>query len=108
MYPESLESDTEEEQREKEVIVQKVSKRDKKAMAYFMERIRYKRIHNWHECILKDVEDDEKECVIVFGALDVLDGRRNDISAEKLMKIVQDCQTDVHDFWSAFYLHFIQ
>ena len=39
--------------------------------------------------------------------LDVLDGRRNDISAEKLMKIVQDCQTDVHDFWSAyFYLHF--
>ena len=39
--------------------------------------------------------------------LDVLDDRRNDISAEKLMKIVQDCQTDVHDFWSAyFYLHF--
>ena len=40
--------------------------------------------------------------------LDVLDDGRNDISAEKLMKIVQDCQTsDVHDFWSAyFYLHF--
>ena len=47
-----------EEQREKEVIVQKkVSKRDKKRQwLIFMERIRYKRIHNWHECILKDVE----------------------------------------------------
>ena len=57
MYPESLESDTEGRAREKEVIVQKKSQREiKKAMAYFYGTDQIQRIHNWHECILKDVE----------------------------------------------------
>lgn len=97
-----------EEQREKEVIVQKKSQREiKKAMAYFYGTNQIQKNTQLARVYLERCRGMKKNVSSYLMLLDVLDGRRNDISAEKLMKIVQDCQTDVHDFWSAyFYLHF--
>ena len=97
-----------EEQREKEVIVQKKSQREiKKAMAYFYGTDQIQKNTQLARAYLERCRGMKKNVSSYLVLLDVLDDRRNDISAEKLMKIVQDCQTDVHDFWSAyFYLHF--
>ena len=97
-----------EEQREKEVIVQKKFQREiKKAMAYFYGTDQIQKNTQLARVYLERCRGMKKNVSSYLVLLDVLDGRRNDISAEKLMKIVQDCQTDVHDFWSAyFYLHF--
>ena len=97
-----------EEQREKEVIVQKKSQREiKKAMAYFYGTDQIQKNTQLARVYLERCRGIKKNVSSYLVLLDVLDDRRNDISAEKLMKIVQDCQTDVHDFWSAyFYLHF--
>ena len=97
-----------EEQREKEVIVQKKSQREiKKAMAYFYGTDQIQKNTQLARVYLERCRGMKKNVSSYLVLLDVLDDRRNDISAEKLMKIVQDCQTDVHDFWSAyFYLHF--
>ena len=97
-----------EEQREKEVIVQKKSQREiKKAMTYFYGTDQIQKNTQLARVYLERCRGMKKNVSSYLVLLDVLDDRRNDISAEKLMKIVQDCQTDVHDFWSAyFYLHF--
>ena len=97
-----------EEKREKEVIVQKKSQREiKKAMAYFYGTDQIQKNTQLARVYLERCRGMKKNVSSYLVLLDVLDDRRNDISAEKLMKIVQDCQTDVHDFWSAyFYLHF--
>ena len=96
------------EQREKEVMLQKKSQREiKKAMAYFYGTDQIQKNPQLAREYLERCRGTKKNVTSYLVLLDVLDGKRNDISAKKLMKIVQDCQIDVHDFWSAyFYLHF--
>ena len=108
MYPESLESDTEgRAKRERSHCTEKVSKRDKKGNGLFYGTDQIQKNTQLARVYLERCRGMKKNVSSYLVLLDVLDGRRNDISAEKLMKIVQDCQTDVHDFWSAyFYLHF--
>ena len=94
-----------EEQREKEVIVQKKSQREiKKAMTYFYGTDQIQKNTQLARVYLERCRGMKKNVSSYLVLLDVLDDRRNDISAEKLMKIVQDCQTDVHEFLVGIFL----
>lgn len=97
-----------EDQREKKVIVQKKAQREmKKAMAYFYGTDQTQRNTQLARMYFERCLRTKKNVKSYLKLLDVLEGRKSDMSEEKLMEIVQDCQSDVHDFWSAyFYLHF--
>ena len=97
-----------EDQRQKEVIVQKTSQEEiEKAMTYFYGNDQTKRDEQLAEVYFKKYVQTKKNAKSYLLLLEVLDGRKNDLQGEELMEILRDCQKDIHDFWSAyFYLHF--
>ena len=73
-----------EEQREKEVIVQKVSKRDKKGNGLFYGTDQIQKNTQLARVYLERCRGMKKNVSSYLVLLDVLDDRRNDISAENL------------------------
>ena len=87
MYPESLESDTEgRAKRERSHCTEKVSKRDKKGNGLFYGTDQIQKNTQLARVYLERCRGMKKNVSSYLVLLDVLDGRRNDISAEKLMK----------------------
>lgn len=95
-------------QRERKVIVQKKSREDgEKAMAYFYGNDQTKKDHQLAAVYFKKCVQTKKNAKSYLTILEVLAGTENNLRREELMKIVKNCQEDIHDFWSAyFYLHF--